>query len=270
MNRYFVVGNPVSHSLSPAIHKAFAQQFGIEMTYEARAFEDNRFAEGMGALSLKEKPAGINVTVPFKLDAADYCEVLSDRARAARAVNTISFYDDRPVGDNTDGAGFVADVEKRCGFALKGARVLILGAGGAARGLLAVLKDKGCASLCVANRTPSRVDDLVKEFGVKPLLFTETAAGGFDLVVNCTSAGLSDAAPAVPNTAFKNCALAYDLFYAAEPTPFMRLAAESGVKRIEDGLGMLVEQAAESFRVWHGKMPETKGVYETLRKALHG
>ena len=147
---------------------------------------------------------------------------------------------------------------------------MILGAGGAARGLLAVLKDKGCASLCVANRTPSRVDDLVKEFGVKPLLFTETAAGGFDLVVNCTSAGLSDAAPAVPNTAFKNCALAYDLFYAAEPTPFMRLAAESGVKRVEDGLGMLVEQAAESFRVWHGKMPETKGVYETLRKALHG
>ena len=105
---------------------------------------------------------------------------------------------------------------------------------------------------------------------MKPLLFTETAAGGFDLVVNCTSAGLSDAAPAGPNTAFKHCALAYDLFYAAEPTPFMRLAAESGVKRVEDGLGMLVEQAAESFRVWHGKMPETKGVYETLRKALHG
>ena len=166
-----------------------------------------------------------------------------------------------------EGIGFVTDVEKRFGFPLKGARVLILGAGGAARGVLAALKDCGCAAIAVANRTPAHVTDLIKDFGVRPLLFTETAAGGFDLIVNCTSAGLSGVAPAVPNTAFKDAAMAYDLFYAAEPTPFPRLATESGRPKCVDGLGMLVEQAAEAFRLWHGKMPETESVYQSLRKA---
>lgn len=265
MDRFYVIGNPVNHSLSPAIHAAFARQFGIEQTYETRRFE--RFAEDMGALRREMNPAGVNITVPFKQDAFDYCEILTDRAKLARAVNTMSFYDGMATGDNTDGVGFVTDVEKRFGFPLKGARVLILGAGGAARGVLAALKDCGCAAIAVANRTPAHVTDLVKDFGVRPLLFTETAAVGFDLVVNCTSAGLSGAAPAVPNTAFKDAAMAYDLFYAAEPTPFLRLAAESGCPKCVDGLGMLVEQAAEAFRLWHGKMPETESVYQSLRKA---
>ena len=138
MDRFYVIGNPVNHSLSPAIHAAFARQFGIEQTYETRRFE--RFAEDMGALRREMNPAGVNITVPFKQDAFDYCEILTDRAKFARAVNTMSFYDGMATGDNTDGIGFVTDVEKRFGFPLKGARVLILGAGGAARGVLAALK----------------------------------------------------------------------------------------------------------------------------------
>lgn len=264
MDRFYVIGNPINHSLSPAIHAAFARQFGIEQTYEIRRFD--RFEEDMGALRREMNPAGVNITVPFKRDAFEYCDVLTDRARAARAVNTMSFYDGMATGDNTDGVGFVADVEKRFGFALKGTRVLILGAGGAARGVLAALKDCACAAISVANRTPAHVTDLVTDFGVRPLLFTETAAGGYDLVVNCTSAGLSGVSPAVPNTAFKDAMMAYDLFYAAEPTPFMRLASESGCSKVVDGLGMLVEQAAEAFRLWHGKMPETQSVYEALRQ----
>lgn len=265
MNKYFVVGHPVDHSLSPAIHAMFAKEFDLDMTYEAYDIADLNFIPGMAVLLREQKPAGVNITVPFKEDAYAYCEEVTERAKVCRAVNTITFEEGRIKGDNTDGAGFVRDLMVRCGQPLKGSRILIAGAGGAARGVVAALKGMGCAKIAVANRTPARAIAMGKEMGIDAMTFVDTAEGGWDIIVNATSASLTGASPAIPNSAFKNCTLAYDLFYSKEPTPFMRLAAESGVKRIEDGLGMLIEQAAEAFKVWHGRSPETASVYAALR-----
>lgn len=265
MKNYFVVGHPVNHSLSPKIHALFAAQFDLKIIYETTDFEPGRFTECMAELRRESDPAGLNITVPFKLDAADYCTDVSERAKLAGAVNTISFDEDGIHGDNTDGVGFMTDVTVRFGQPLRGSRVLIAGAGGAACGLLAVLKDEGCASITVANRTIDKALAMQARFGVKAMTFADTAEGGFDVVINATSASLSGAAPAIPCSAFNQCALAYDLFYAKDATPFMRLASESGAKKVVDGLGMLVEQAAESFRIWHGLSPETDTVYSACR-----
>lgn len=265
MQQFFVVGHPVSHSLSPRIHAMFAQQVGIDIAYEAYDMPPGTFIESMAELRRLRKPAGVNVTVPFKADAFAYCESLSERAREARAVNTIAFEGGSPRGYNTDGVGFDRDVTRRFNTPLEGARVLVLGAGGAARGILAPLRKAGCAKLAVANRTPAKAQALGRELGIEALSFFDTAGGGWDIVVNATSASLSGAAPAVPNSAFKDCKLAYDLFYSTSATPFMRLAAESSVKRVVDGLGMLVEQAAESFCIWTGRSPDTDLVYRALR-----
>lgn len=265
MQKFFVIGHPVAHSLSPAIHRQFAAQFGMEISYETRDFEPGAFIEEMAVLRREQDPRGVNVTVPFKADAYAYCEDVSDRARQAGAVNTIIFEEGRAVGDNTDGVGFVRDVMGRCGVTLQGARVLICGAGGAARGLLPALKTLGCASITIANRTPDKAVALGRQMQLEGISYVDTAAGGWDIIVNATSAALTGAAPAIPNSAFKDCTLAYELAYGPVPSPFMRLAQESGVARIEDGLGMLVEQAAESFRLWLGRNPDTKPVYQALR-----
>ncbi len=265
MYQFFVVGHPVAHSLSPKIHALFAEQFDLKLNYEAYDMPTGTFIASMAELVRERKPMGLNVTVPFKEDAFAYCETVTDRAKQCRAVNTILFEDGVSKGDNTDGLGFVRDVTTRCSERLQGARVLVLGAGGAARGILAALKPMGCAKLAIANRTPAKAIALGREMGVDAMSFVDTAAEGWDIIVNATSAGLSGATPEVPNATFKDCRLAYDLFYAQQPTPFMRLAQESGVGRVEDGLGMLVEQAAESFRVWLGRSPETSVVYQALR-----
>lgn len=265
MQQYFVVGHPVAHSLSPRIHKMFAAQFDLDIDYEAYDIEAGSFIPGMAVLLRERKPQGVNVTVPFKEDAYAYCEEVTDRARACRAVNTIVFEDGHAKGDNTDGVGFVRDVMTRCAQPLQGARVLVAGAGGASRGVIAALKPLGCAKIAVANRSPDRALALGQEMDVESMSFVDTACGGWDVIVNATSASLDGVSPAIPNAAFKDCRLAYDLFYSQEPTPFMRLAAESGVAHIEDGLGMLVEQAAEAFRIWLGRSPETASVYAALR-----
>ncbi len=265
MQQFFVVGHPVAHSLSPRIHKMFAEQFDLEIGYEAYDIDAGSFIPGMAVLLRERKPQGVNVTVPFKEDAFAYCEEVTDRARLCRAVNTISFENGQPKGDNTDGVGFVRDVMTRCQEPLQGARVLVAGAGGAARGIIAALKPLGCAKIAIANRTPDRAIALGKEMDIEAMSFVDTAAGGWDVVINATSASLTGASPAIPNSAFKDCRLAYDLFYSQEPTPFMRLAKESGVARVEDGLGMLIEQAAEAFRIWLGRSPETASVYAALR-----
>jgi shikimate dehydrogenase len=275
MSRYFVIGNPVEHSLSPEIHSMFAASAGIQdgFSYEKARFETGRFVEGVSALVREQSPKGCNVTLPFKLDAYDYCLShggrVTPRAKAAKAVNTLFWAPEGLRADNTDGIGLVQDLEKRWAVSMRGARVLILGAGGAARGLLAVLKDEGCASIHLANRTPAKAADLAADFGVRSVLFTDTWAGGYDIIINTTSASLSNEAPAIPNRAFKDASVAYDLFYSIVDTPFMRLAKDSGVKLVLDGVGMLVEQAAESFYFWNGIRVATEPVYRAISEKVH-
>ena len=165
---------------------------------------------------------------------------------------------------DSDGAGFVNDLTGRCGVSLLGKRVLVIGAGGAARGVLAAICSQGCARITVSNRTIGAAIALADEMGVHYAAFTDLTTG-YDIVINATSAGLSNASPAVPGTIFKDCEIACDLFYAKTSTPFMRFASESGCRRVEDGLGMLIEQAAESFHIWLGARPDTKPVYAALR-----
>ena len=268
MSRFYVIGHPITHSLSPRIHRAFARQMGIDMTYDTYDITPGRFVEGLSELMREAQPRGANVTVPFKLDAAQYCASnMTERAKEARAVNTLIFEDGTVYGDNTDGIGFVRDVEMRYGFPIKGSRVLLLGAGGAARGVLSALRHCACASICVANRTPPKAQALALDFGVRSVLYSDTAQGGYDLIVNCTSSSLNNMAPPVPMQAFAQAQLCYDLFYAPTETPFMRLASESGCARVQDGLGMLVEQAAESFFCWHGVRVATEAVFQELRNA---
>lgn len=268
MDKYFVIGHPVKHSLSPAIHKMFTEQFDIDMSYEARDFEPGRFIEEMAVLRREDAPKGANVTHPFKMDAYQYSDEVTSRARKCEAVNTLIFDGGRIIGDNTDGKGFVADLTQRCGASLTGARVLILGAGGAGRGLVTALQDEGCARIYLANRTPEKAISAGQALGCAYGSFADLIEERFDIVVNATSAAFSGAAPAVPASVFAECALAVDLTYAALPTPFMRLAKESGAVRVEDGLGMLVAQAAESFALWTGRMPDVKPVYEKIRADL--
>ncbi len=265
MKKFFVIGHPVGHSLSPRIHSMFARQFGIEIDYRTREFAPGAFIDEMSVLRREENPAGANITVPFKRDAYDYCTELTERAKAAGAVNTMIFDGHKVRGDNTDGKGFVRDVTGRCGFALTGARVLILGAGGAARGVAAAIASEGSAKIVIANRTPEKARALALDLGLEGASFVDLAGQKFDLVVNATSASLDGSAPAVPNGIFSECALAVDLMYGKARTPFMYLASESGAKRVEDGLGMLVEQAAESFMLWFGVIPETAPVFGELR-----
>lgn len=268
MDKYFVIGHPVKHSLSPEIHKMFAEQFDIDMSYETREFEPGCFIEGMAVLRREDAPKGANVTHPFKMDAYQYCDEVTPRARKCQAVNTLIFDGSRVVGDNTDGKGFVVDLTQRCGASLTGARVLILGAGGAGRGLVTALQDEGCARIYLANRTPERALSAGQALGCACGSFVDLIDERFDIIVNATSAAFSGAAPAVPASVFSECSLAVDLTYAAAPTAFMRLAKESGAVRVEDGLGMLVAQAAESFTLWTGRMPDVKPVYEKVRAAF--
>jgi shikimate dehydrogenase len=267
VDKYGVVGNPIAHSRSPEIHQRFAQQTRQKLTYERIEIPLDGFEDR--ALALREGGfRGLNVTVPFKLDAAKLADDLTPRARLAGAVNTLKFDEDTILGDNTDGIGFVRDVRERLQFDLSNCSVLVLGAGGAVRGLLGSLLDESPRWLAVANRSHTRAEELAEEFGVEAIHFDEIPAEHFDLIINGTTTGLNHEAPAIDPETFNDCALAYDLVYAAEPTPFMRLAKAGGAKQVVDGLGMLIEQAAESFLLWRGVRPETEAVYRDLRGLL--
>jgi len=269
VDKYGVVGNPIAHSRSPEIHQRFAQQTRQKLTYERIEIPLDGFEDQ--ALALREAGyRGLNVTVPFKLDAAKLADDLTARARLAGAVNTLKFDEDKDtiLGDNTDGIGFVRDVRERLKFDLSDCSVLVLGAGGAVRGLLGSLLDESPRWLAVANRSHSRAEELAEEFGVEAIHFDEVPAEHFDLIINGTTTGLNHEAPAIDPETFNDCALAYDLVYAAEPTPFMQLAQSGGAKQVVDGLGMLIEQAAESFLLWRGVRPETAAVYRDLRELL--
>lgn len=272
-DRYAVVGNPVAHSRSPDIHAQFAAQTGQDLVYERLLAPLDGFVATVEAFRAAGG-CGLNVTVPFKLEAFAYATRRSARAQAAGAVNTLRFADGEVFGDNTDGVGMVRDIERRLGFGLAGARVLLLGAGGAARGVLRPLLDAGVGALTVANRTAAKAEELAadaRDARVRGCGFDALAhppQGGFEAIVNATSTGLSDEAPAVPDAAYAGARLAYDMVYGARPTAFMRRAAELGCARTADGLGMLVEQAAESFLLWRGVRPDTDPVYRRLRESL--
>lgn len=265
--RYAVVGNPIAHSRSPEIHLLFARQIHQNITYEKLEAPLDGFEEF--ALGLRDAGYhGLNVTIPFKIDAAKLADDLTARARVASAVNTLKFDGDAIIGDNTDGIGFVRDVTGRLKFKLHGAAVLILGAGGGVRGLIGALLDERPKWIAVANRTHGRAQELADEFGIEAIHFDEVPAEHFDLVINGTASSLNHEAPPIDPETFDDCTLAYDLVYAPRPTPFMELARRGGARHVCDGLGMLIEQAAESFHFWRGVRPDTAPVYRELRRRL--
>jgi shikimate dehydrogenase len=267
VDRYAVVGNPIGHSRSPEIHRLFANATRQAISYERLEGPLDGFEEF--ALGLRDSGyLGLNVTIPFKLDASKLADCLTARARLAGAVNTLKFDEDTIYGDNTDGVGFVRDVTHRLGFKVANSAILVLGAGGGVRGLIASLLEERPKWIAVANRTHGRAQELADEFGVEAIRLDEIPAEHFDLIVNGTSSSLNQDAPAIDPETFDDCTLAYDLVYAPAATAFMRLAERGGAHAVADGLGMLIEQAAESFLFWRGVRPDTAPVYRELRRML--
>ena len=275
--RYAVIGNPIAHSRSPQIHALFSRQTGKPLSYERLLAPVDGFTAAVAAFAT-EGGLGLNVTVPFKQDAyALAAGRLSSRARLAGAVNTLSWRDGAWHGCNTDGVGLVSDL-LRLGVRLTGASVLLVGAGGAARGVLQPLAQAGCARIHIVNRTAARALELAegwRETGAEPQtrvtaggLADAALPGGWNLVVNATASGLQDAAPDLPAGRYAEGAAAYDMMYGAQPTAFMRQAGADGAALTADGLGMLVGQAAESFFIWHGVRPDPAPVLAALREAL--
>jgi shikimate dehydrogenase len=272
-DRYLVLGHPIAHSQSPKIHALFAAQTGQDMSYAALDVEPGTLPDVLERVIVQEGVVGMNVTVPYKTEAFELCDMVSPRARRARAVNTLLFNVDALRGDNTDGVGLMRDL-KNLGFDVEEKRILILGAGGAVRGILEPILRTSIDGLCIANRTVEKAEALVKEFvdlattSVEALSFDALAEQQpFDAVINATSASLSGDLPPLPEHLLTEDAWAYDLMYAAQPTPFMQWASAHGA-RVADGLGMLVEQAAESFSIWRGVRPQTAPVIEAIRVQL--
>ncbi len=270
-DRYAVIGNPIAHSKSPIIHAEFARQTRQDIAYERLLAPLDAFAPTVEAFA-RDGGFGLNVTVPFKLDAFELAHAATERARLAGAVNTLKRLGDGWVADNTDGAGFVHDIVENHGVALAGKRVLVLGAGGAARGILKPLLDAKPCRVVVANRTQLKADGLAHHFAaygpIEALAPAELDGAAFDIVINATSFGLKgdEKSPIPwPSTIFAAGSFACDLVYADTPTRFVRFAQANGAAATADGLGMLVEQAAESFFLWRGVRPDTRAVHALLR-----
>ncbi|MBV2181109.1 MAG: shikimate dehydrogenase [Castellaniella sp.] len=267
-NRYAVIGNPISQSKSPVLHTAFARQFGHAMQYEKLLATHENFVETVRRF-IDEGGQGMNVTAPFKLAAMAFADTLSARARTARAINTLKFGPGGVQGDNTDGVGLVSDIRDHLGVVLENRRILIIGAGGAARGILQPLIEAGPAHLLLVNRTESKAHELLDACGpaagaaAGPL--DAMAEGAFDVVINATSASLNDVHLPLGRGSFAPGALAYDMVYGRGDTAFMSDARRLGAGQISDGLGMLVGQAAESYRLWFGCRPDVGPVIAMLR-----
>lgn len=265
-DRYAVIGNPVAHSRSPWIHSRFALQTGEDIGYEPLIAPLDGFAATVEAFRAAGGK-GVNVTLPFKEGACSISTHLSERARAAQAANTLIFSDAGIRGDNTDGYGLVRDLAVNLGFAIQGRRVLLAGAGGAARGVLLPLLGERPAALVIVNRDIDKGRALAGRFpGISACGYADLAGERFDLVINATSAGLADAPLPLPAAIFLAGSLAYEMVYGRD-TAFMRQARADGAARVSDGAGMLVEQAAESFFLWRGVRPETASVLSALRAA---
>lgn len=257
---YALFGHPVSHSRSPEIHRAFAAQTSEPVRYELidatpETFEDRlrEFFDGGGL--------GANVTLPHKIAAFEAADHVSSDAYRAGAVNTLALLEDGSLfGDNTDGAGLLRDLTVNHGVKIEGGRVLLIGAGGAARGAIGPLMDEGAAELVIANRHPGKAKllaQLFTEMGSVQGASLENVRGAFDVVINATSASLRNEMPALPATVFSSSSFAYDMVYADKPTVFLEWAAQQGVLGLSDGWGMMVEQAAESFFIWRNVRPDT-------------
>jgi shikimate dehydrogenase len=268
---YCVFGNPIAHSKSPAIHAAFAAATGQDLVYEARLAAVDGFRQAISEF-VAAGGKGANVTVPFKEEAFRLSTHLSERAARAGAVNTLAFNGKEIYGDNTDGAGLVRDITHNLGCSLAGKRILLLGAGGASRGVIAPLLAEKPAALFIANRSADKAVALAQAFAdMAPIGagdFSKTAGNRFDVVINATSASLSGESLPLPAAIFAPGSLAYDMMYGKGVTPFLALAREQGAARFADGLGMLAEQAAEAFFVWRGLRPSTAQVLADLRAKL--
>ncbi|MFM7784350.1 MAG: shikimate dehydrogenase [Gammaproteobacteria bacterium] len=267
--RYAVAGNPVAHSRSPFIHAAFARQTGQDIRYTRLLVPLGGFEPAARAF-FAAGGKGLNVTVPFKRDAHALADRLTERAARAGAVNTLAEQDGRLLGDNTDGAGLLRDIRVNLGWQIKDARVLLLGAGGAVQGVLGPLLAEGPRSIFIANRTAARAHELLALFPAEPRLaaggLVDCPSGPFDVVINATSAGLGGELAAVPAGVIGATSHCYDMVYGNEPTAFLREATRRGAAAVADGLGMLVEQAAESFCLWRGVRPDTGHVIAQLRQ----
>ncbi len=267
---YAVFGHPVAHSLSPRIHAAFGKQAGVAVDYRAIDATPEYFADALADFA-RHGGAGANVTLPLKQAAFALCDDVTERARRAGAVNTLVRNGDTWHGDNTDGAGLVRDLTERHGLDLRARRTLLIGAGGAARGIAPTLLDAGIGELFIVNRTSERADalaDALAEPGrVHPRYLGDLATlGEFGLIVNATSAARGGGLPALPLSLVGRRTAAVDLSYGEAAIPFQAWARSAGCHDVVDGLGMLVEQAAESFARWHGVRPETDAVYAALRE----
>jgi len=273
-DRYAVIGNPVAHSKSPRIHALFAAQTGERLTYDRLLAPVEGFEAAVRAF-IAAGGRGLNVTVPFKLDAFQLADTLSSRAEAAGAVNTLVFSERGIHGDNTDGYGLVRDLEHNLATALGRRRILLLGAGGAARGVVLPLLERKPTELAIVNRSAARATELAAGFAAAAQSAgcalsggaSDIAHGTYDVVINATAGSLDDQLPQFDASALGQSTLAYDMMYAAQPTVFMRHAAQYGA-RCADGLGMLVEQAAESFYIWRGVRPDSASVLAELRAQL--
>jgi shikimate dehydrogenase len=264
-DRYAVIGNPVGHSRSPWIHAEFARACGQDLEYGRIEAPLDGFAAAVDAFRAAGGK-GLNVTLPFKGDAFRYCARASDGARAAQAVNTLVLGQDA-YGDTTDGAGLILDLSRNLGFTLQGRRTLLMGAGGAAQGVIGALQRAGVAELVIANRTVEKAGEVAARFpGATGCGYPQLSGRTFDLVVNATSSGLAGDPVELPPGVLNRQTLAYDMVYGRD-TPFLAAARKAGA-RTSDGLGMLVEQAAESFFIWRGVRPETHPVLERLRAQL--
>lgn len=272
-DRYAVIGNPIGFSKSPFIHGTFAKRTGQDLVYEAIEGPLGGFAGRVDQFRA-EGAKGLNITAPFKLDAFAYATELSESAKRAGAVNCLKFEGSRAIAENFDGIGLVLDITVNLGVKMKGRRVLMLGAGGAARGALLPFLREEPSELVLVNRTLPKAVALAEEFaGCGPLIvsgYSELAdlADGYDVVVNATSASLRGEMPPVPAVVFRGAELAYELAYGKGLTPFLRLAQAEGVARLADGVGMLVEQAAEAFGWWRGVRPATAEVIAELTVPL--
>lgn len=277
-DKYAVIGNPIAHSKSPHIHQLFAQQASENIMYEGLLSPIDEFKETIEAFR-KGNGQGVNITVPFKQEAWELADELSDYAQRAGAVNTLVFREDGSIyGANTDGVGLVRDLVENHGSLLQGKRILILGAGGAVRGVLQPILQQQPKEIYIANRTPERATELAKNMqdlredcilrgGSYNDISSVSETGQFDLIINGTAASLQGIMPPIPEDCLADGAHCYDMMYGGKPTAFEFWCEDQGAGKVMNGLGMLVEQAAESFSIWRGKMPDTKPVLEQIRMA---
>lgn len=269
--QFAVMGNPIAHSRSPDIHREFALQTGVNLQYD-RIQVDGGFAQAVSHFQASGG-GGLNITVPFKVDAWQLCtrpgNLLSARGDTARAVNTLCFRENGVIyGDNTDGVGLVSDIQQNIGLSIQGISILLIGAGGAVRGVLGPLLECRPGSVDLTNRTMSKASELAELFDEKinPVSLQKVGRRQYDLVINGTAAGLDGQMPELDAQCINQNTLVYDMVYGTHITPFMEWALDNGARAVHDGLGMLVEQAAASFYLWHGVHPQTKPVIELISK----